>query len=424
MPPAKPRKETADHVEPEEPTGAPRVPVLIAVFPRSIALEVPSPSVAVGRDWLSKNGIDDDEVSGEHLRFRRASVETQMQDVGSRNGTWIDGQPLPPREWVTLRNGCVIRIGRTLLVFRPSLIGSRVPAVPIGELVGPFGLRSVARSIEVLRRRRPRNVLIEGPTGTGKELLAAAIAQQLGRSPPFAPVNVAAIPATVIESQLFGHVAGAFSGASQAAPGIVAAHEGGTVFLDEIGELAFELQPKLLRLLENREVFPVGASGPTNVDVLFIAATNRSLSEQVEQGVFRQDLFARLLVARIQIQPLADRIEDLYDIATAVAPSVNAAVEPELVEVEALERLLLDLWPLNVRGLIATLGQIATVDPKPGLRLWAVDQVLGSLPETRPHVLTSSVVEAALAACGGNETRAAKRLGVSRGKLRRFLNKV
>ena len=414
---------TATHVAPRDRARAEPPAALVAVFPRSVALTIPKTVAPVGRKWLADAGLEDIEVSGAHLQFSRSGGKVQLRDAGSRNGTWLDAHPLAAKTPATLRVGSVIRVGRTLLVFCQSLAGSLEPAPPLGGMVGPFGLRAVANTIEALRRNPPANVLIEGETGTGKELAAAQIAQALGRAKPYAPINVAGVAAGVFESQLFGHVAGAFSGAREASPGVVLAHDGGAVFLDEIGELPLELQPKLLRLLENREVFPVGGERPRIADILLIAATNRSLEQMAEQGDFRQDLFARLSTARVALPPLRQRVSDIYAIAEAVAPIAGVELEPEAIEVEALERLLLDPWPTNVRGLIAALTQLAAEDPEPGLRLWAVDKVLG--PRTAaPGELTADAVQAALDASDGNETQAAKLLGVSRGKLRRFLNKA
>jgi transcriptional regulator of acetoin/glycerol metabolism len=412
---------TADHVDPLVPVAATRQAVFISAFPHAAVLPISNGSV--GRDWLKEHGAPDREVSGHHLKFERKGSAVYLSDAGSRNGTWVNGKILPPDETVALEDGTVVRLGRSLLVYREGLIGAREPAGPVDELVGPFGLRRIATMIDALVRHPPRNILVEGETGTGKELAAMALAKALGRNVPYAPVNVAGVASGVFESQLFGHVAGAFSDAKEASRGIVLAHEGGTVFLDEIGELPIDLQPKLLRLLENREVLSVGAERPVQADVMIIAATNQKLEALVEQSRFRQDLFARLSVARLRLPPLRDRAEDLYSIARHVGPRVGAVLEPEHTEVEAMERLLLEPWPTNVRGLIAALSQIVAIDQGAGLRLWAVEEVLGKSKEIAGGPLTQTSVDAALQACDGNESRAARRLGVTRGKLRRFLSK-
>lgn len=410
---------TSEHRGPAQPLGARRRPALVCAFPRPAALAVPDSGTVIGRGWLAEHALADTEVSGAHLRVDRRGGVLRIADAGSRNGTWVNGARLGPRDLVTIEDGAVVRLGRTVFVFREELAGGFEPSPPVGGLVGPYGLRSVTEPLAGLARSRPGNVLVEGETGTGKELVARAAAAALGRETPFAAVNVAGVARGVFESQMFGHVAGAFSDARTASPGIVVAHEGGALFLDEIGELDLDLQAKLLRLLENREVLPVGAQRPVKVDVLVVAATNRDLEEMVESGRFRRDLFARLAMARLRIPPLRARCEDVFSVARELAQRASQPLPPADVEVEAVERLLLSPWPNNVRELDATLAAVRRLDPEPGLRLWALEEVMG---EARPQkfALTQDVVEAAVAAAGGNVTAAAEKLGVSRGKLLRF----
>jgi MoxR-like ATPase len=410
---------TSEHRGPVQPAGGRRRPALVCAFPRPVALALPDSGTVIGRAWLAERGLADTEVSSGHLRIDRAGGTLRVADVGSRNGTWVNGSRLLPRDLVPLDDGAVVRLGRTLLVYREELAGSFEPAPPVGGLVGPFGLRAVAEPIAGLSRSHPSNVLVEGETGVGKELVARAAAAALGRATPFAAVNVAGVARGVFESQMFGHVAGAFSDARSASPGIVAAHEGGTLFLDEIGELDLDLQAKLLRLLENREVLPVGAQRPVKVDVLVVAATNRDLEEMVERGAFRRDLFARLAMARIRVPALRDRCEDVFAVAGELLRRAGGTLAVEQVEVEAIERLLLERWPGNVRELDAALAAVRRLDPAPGLRLWALEEVLGE-SRAQKTALTQEVVEAAVEAAGGNVTAAAERLGVSRGKLLRM----
>jgi MoxR-like ATPase len=415
---------TVEHRGPSAPRAGTRRPALVCAFPRAVALALPDSGSVVGRDWLAKNGLADSEVSGQHLKIDRAGGVLRVADVGSRNGTWVNGCRLARGDLTPLENGSSLRLGRTLFVFRDELSGSFDPAPPIGALVGPYGLRNVAQTIAGFEQSRPGNVLIEGETGTGKELVARAVAAALGRAHKLAAVNVASVARGVFESQLFGHVAGAFSDAKTAAAGIVVAHDGGTLFLDEIGELDLELQVKLLRLLENREVLPVGAQRPLAVDVLMVAATNRNLEEMVERGEFRRDLFARLAMARIQLPALRERSEDIFSIADALTQRARAApLASDQVEVEAVERLLLEAWPGNVRELDAALAAARRVDKESGLRLWALDEALGERRADKT-ALTQEVVDAAIEAAGGNVTAAAGKLGVSRGKLLRLLKRA
>ena len=410
---------TSAHRGPVQPEGGRRRAALVCAFPRSIALALPDSGAVIGRAWLAERGLADTEVSGNHLRIDRAGGALRVADAGSRNGTWVNGSRLAPRDLTPLSSGSVLRLGRTIFVYREELQGSFEPAPPVGGLVGPYGLRGVVLPVAASTSRAPLNVLVEGETGVGKELVARAAAAALGRATPFAAVNVAGVARGVFESQMFGHVAGAFSDARSAAPGIVVAHDGGTVFLDEIGELDLDLQAKLLRFLENREVLPVGSARPVQVNVLVIAATNRSLEEMVERGAFRRDLFARLAMARIDVPALRDRAEDLFSVATELSRRAGTAFVEENVEVEAIERLLLETWPGNVRELDAALAAVRRVDPAPGLRLWALEEVMGEATGLK-SALTEEMVEAAIEAEGGNVTAAAARLGISRGKLLRY----
>jgi MoxR-like ATPase len=410
---------TSAHRGPVKPGGSQRMPALICAFPHSFAVALPPSGSVIGRSWFAQQGLTDGELSNEHLRVDHGSGHCHIADAGSRNGTWVNGARLSPSDHTPLEDGSIVRIGRSLFVYRAQFSGPLEPAPPLGKLVGAYGLRAVADSIAALPKNQSENILIEGETGVGKELIAHEIARELRRGKPFAAVNVAGVAATVFESQMFGHVAGAFSDARAAAPGILVAHQGGTIFLDEIGELALEAQTKLLRVLENREVLPVGAAKAVRVDVSIVAATNRDVEVMVEQNTFRRDLFARFAKSRIQIPALRDRAEDLFGIAVTLSERDGSTLPSEQVEVEAIERMMLHDWPTNVRELDALLATVRRSDPQPGLRLWAVEQVLGKVP-TNSIVLTAATVEAAIRASGGNLSAAAERLGVSRGKLLRF----
>jgi transcriptional regulator with AAA-type ATPase domain len=413
---------TREHSLPQRPIAASGGPALICAFPQSSATLLPAFDVEVGRKWFGAFDVVDDEISGKHLRFSKAGSAIFIEDVGSRNGTWLNGQALVRGERALLADGGILRLGRTLLVYRERFDGLLEPSAPLDAMTGPYGLRGVRRALSALQRSGPANVLIQGETGTGKELLAHAVARSLDREQPYAAINVAGVAAGVFESQLFGHVAGAFSDARQASKGVVQSHDGGAVFLDEIGELPLALQPKLLRLLENREILPVGAERPTQVDVLLIAATNRDLNSMAEEATFRRDLFARLAQAQIKLPALRERAEDLPAIARVLLDAGPEAVPAESIEVEAMERMMLDPWPNNIRGLIALFSQIRAIDTKPGIRKWAVDDVLGTLSApSSSGQLSRALIEEAIQACDGNETQAARRLGVTRGKLRRFL---
>lgn len=397
-------------------------PALLMSFPKSEVVALAGDQVLAGRDFFASRGHVDSQISSRHCELSRRGSAWSIADAGSRNGTWIDGTRLAPGEKAVLGDGAVLRIGNTLLVFREAYDGAEVPAGPLGSMVGPFGLRGVAAAIETFRKWPPAAVLIEGETGTGKELAAAAIAAALGRGHKYGAVNVAALASGVFESHLFGHVAGAYSGAAKGgSPGFIAAHQGGAVFLDEIGELALDAQAKLLRLAEYKEILAVGATRPSVVDVLLIAATNRPLDEMVDKGTFRRDLLARFMAARVELPPLRERPEDLPSIADALLARKGVVLDRKAVEIEAMERMALAPWTSNIRELAAVLDRIAMLATPGALPLWAVERVLGPPPAARTSALTLERVQATLQVCGGNESLAARELGVTRGRLRRFL---
>lgn len=421
MAPRTPPQTTTEEHRPasaDEPTDS--RPALLAAFPAQALVPLPASGTIVGRSWLADAGLADTKVSSGHLRFTRAGGRLQVEDVGSRNGTWVQGQKLPQGERVPLQDGAVLRIGGTLLVYREGYAGPAQPEPPLGALAGPWGLGAARAALRAIRGSSLRNVLIEGESGTGKELVATEVVRALGRPEQrFARLNVAGVPAGVFEGQLFGWVRGAFSGGAESSEGTLRAHNGGAVMLDEIGELPLELQPKLLRFLESQEVQPVGAPRPVKVDVVVIAATNRVLEDAVREGRFRLDLLARFPV-RIALPALGDRPEDVYAIAAALWERTHGRLDPGRtpVEVEAVEQMMLHDWPENVRGVARLL---AATQPATGLTLALVRRELGVRAAAAKPAPTREAILAALKECGDNRTRAAERLGLSRPQLLRLL---
>jgi hypothetical protein len=392
---------------------------LLVAFPRSVYLPLPPIGEPVGRAWLAAHGLADSEVSTQHACFVRAGSHFALIDEGSRNGTFLDGERLGSRETVNLHDGALIRLGRTLLVYREA-VQKTEPAPPLGNLVGPWGLGAVRKWLGSLHASGARNVVIQGETGTGKELVARAAALALRRHERYGTVNMAAISEGVFEAQLFGWKKGAFSGATESGPGVFAAHQRGAVFLDEIGDLPLALQPKLLRLLDNREVQPIGAARAEPVDVAIIAATHRDLDGMVESGQFRRDLLARF-DRRVELPPLRDRPEDIYPVLEKLAQGRRREIDPNRMEIEAIERLLLHDWHTNVRGLDRVLAEL---DPTGPITLAAVDRILGRASSARvAPALTRESAERALEAAQGNQAAAARSLGIARGKLLRLLKK-
>lgn len=396
-------------------------PVLLVAYPRPAILPLPPMKQPVGRAWLGEAGFVDAKVSSQHLAFFSDSGHLRVEDLGSRNCTFRDGHRLVPHTKVPVEDGTVLRIGGTILVYREAYRGPGRPEEPLGGLIGPFGLTDIREDIAKLTTKRGSSVvpvLIEGPTGTGKEALAREVARALDRLKKYTAVNVGGIPETLFEGQLFGWEKGSHSGAVNSSPGVLRSHKGGTVFLDELGELPLGTQPKLLRVLDGHGVLPVGGLNEIPVDVALVAATNRDLSEWVEQGIFRRDLLSRFSF-RISLPSLAERAEDIFAIVKAIWPlrHKGSDLEQLRVDVEAVELLMLQDWPGNVRDLDRL---VISMDPTAGLRLSAVAKMVDA---TRPKAPPPTVaeIEKAIAAAGGNKSAAAKKLGISRGFMNRRL---
>ncbi len=283
---------------------------------------------------------------------------------------------------------------------------------------------------------RDVSVLVRGETGTGKELVGQAIHRLSKRkSGPFLAVNCAALPPNLLESELFGHERGAFTGAVRAEPGLFRAADGGTVFLDEIGEMPLELQAKLLRVLETHTVTPVGSQRTVPVDVRIVAATHRSLRQQVEEGRFRDDLMYRLRVVPIRLPPLRERAGDVMLLASRFFDELNRTGGRQIASVAPEARVVLEryAWPGNVRELRNALEYAYVVGDGPVL-------VAGDLPEEVVHPEASEAlfsagetargtdeerrIRAALAQANGHHGRAAASLGMSRVTLWRRLRKM
>jgi DNA-binding NtrC family response regulator len=269
-------------------------------------------------------------------------------------------------------------------------------------------------------------VLVSGETGTGKELWARLL-HRLGprRDKPFIPVNCAALTATLAESQLFGHEKGAFTGAAGRSLGVFRAAEGGIVFLDEVGEMPLELQPKLLRVLQQYEVTPVGASMPAQVDVQVVAATNRDLELEVVEGRFREDLYYRLNMVEFNVPPLRHRVDDIPQFVEYFSRKFAARYQRPLWRPtgETLRQFCEYRWPGNVRQLGNIIEQAYVLDCEPRLPDRPNTQKLAeaSLPFMDLAQLRRAAVRQALRATRGHKSRAARLLGVHPNTMTRLL---
>ncbi|QDU90972.1 Transcriptional regulatory protein QseF [Pirellulimonas nuda] len=271
-------------------------------------------------------------------------------------------------------------------------------------------------------------VLVTGETGTGKEVWAKLL-HQIGprRDRPLLPVNCAALTPTLAESQLFGHEKGAFTGAAGKSLGVFRAAEGGIVFLDEVGEMPLELQPKLLRVLQQGEVTPVGASHPIQVNVQIIAATNRDLEQEVAAGRFREDLYYRLNMVELRVPPLRQRVEDIprfveYFSCKYAARYSRAQWRPSD---EQLQGFCEFHWPGNIRQLSHVIEQAYVLDCEPTLpALRSGDTNAPSLPFTNLDRLRAAAVRQALRSSQGHKGRAARLLGVHPNTMTRLIQQL
>lgn len=403
-----------------------------------VALLRPDRPLVLGRAPQGPGGlaVSDALVSREHaaVAWDPATAAFLLRDLDSRNGTWLDGQRVA---LAPLGAGSVLRLGDTVLGCGAVALGA-VGWRPAPETGFAGRSESLRRLLAELERAAPTGlrVLVEGETGTGKELVARELHRRSGRRGPFVSLNCAALSPELVESELFGHARGAFSGAVQRHEGLICAAAGGTLFLDEVGELPPALQPKLLRVLEDGSVRAVGATRETRVDVRFVFATNRDLRAECAAGRFRADLLARVAEWTLRTAPLRERPEDVLPIALRLLEAAGAGAAPPLSGAFA-EALVRYPWPFNVRELrAAVLRAAALASPgEPWGPALLPDDVRGPArpaaapprapdgprPERPP--VDQATLAALLVEHEGNVRRVAAALGVARRQVYRWLER-
>ncbi len=308
--------------------------------------------------------IDDPTVSSAHFAIVRDAQSYMVRDLGSTNGTFLDNSRIKE---AYVRPGALIRAGEIYFRFEP--VYERIELVPsetteFGGLVGAsFRMREI---FAVLEKVAPTEatVLLQGETGTGKGAVARAIHQASSRHDgPFIVFDCGAIAPTLVESELFGHERGAFTGAVQQRHGALEQAQGGTLFIDELSDLSLDLQPKLLRALEDREFTRVGSNKPVRTDCRIIAATQRDLWSEVSAARFREDLYFRLAVVTIPLPPLRDRREDLPLLVDGFLRELGGRVQRfEGLPADAKRRLLAHDWPGNIRELRNSIERLALMN--------------------------------------------------------------
>lgn len=322
--------------------------------------------LAVGRTSLgrdpgagSQSAISlpsDHRASRSHAWLHRQGQAVRLVDEGSKNGTFVNGRRVSA---AVLEDGDVVRIGDSFLIYRLEAAPAGAPQdASLSSVVGVSPVaRALRQRLTALATERT-TVLLLGESGTGKEVAARALHELSRRLGPFIAVNCGALPSELAESLLFGHIAGAYSGAQKAQAGFFRAADRGTLLLDEIGDLPLALQPKLLRVLEERAVTPVGATAPIACDVRIVAATHRELVRAVKMQEFRGDLYARLAEVPLPLAPLRERREDILPLFLHAVADPAARLTPRLVAA-----LLNHSFPFNVRELFKLASQLRVDTP-------------------------------------------------------------
>ncbi len=395
---------------------------------------------AAARTWEREDarlvlGLPDPRVSAPHARLSLQHGRWVLEDLGSKNGSRVNGVP---QQRALLSPGDRVEVGQTLLLFLHRRVGRAAEwdldtdglrALPDGlPTLHPELAEELSRLGDVAKSPLP--LLVLGPTGTGKELVAQATHRLSGRGGAFVPINSAGLPVSLLEGELFGYRRGAFSGASEGHLGLARAAEGGTLFLDEVGDLPAGSQGVLLRLLQQKEVLPLGTTKPLQVDLRVIAATHRDLEAAVRAGAFREDLLARLAGYTVRLPPLAERPEDLGLVTSRLlarlAPQKAARLSFEPEVVEALFR---HDWPRNIRELEQALASALAVCHGETLTLGHLPLSLralpapGALPSADAHDARRKELLERLTEHRGNVSEVARAMGKARAQVQRWIRR-
>jgi DNA-binding NtrC family response regulator len=393
--------------------------------------ELTDDTFTIGKDPSNTVVVQDRFISSRHLKVTRKEGLFHVVDLNSTNGTFLGNARIFE---VEVPLSTVLRVGETELILEPVSQGRQD-----GSFHGIIGNDpSVRNLVELIERVAPSSaaVTILGESGTGKELVAKALHTCSHRADkPFIPVNCAAISKDLIESELFGHEKGAFTGAQGARRGAFEEAHGGTLFLDEIGELPLDLQAKLLRALENGEIKRVGASRPSHVDVRVVAATNRDLLAASREGRFREDLYYRLCVIPLLLPPLRNRSGDLAGLADHFVRLYSPRGQSVKLTSAAVEKLQKHPWPGNIRELRNVIHRALLLRKGPQIDATDIsfDQEFSRGPVVASHITIGlldgltleqmlqlaerQIIEATLRRYHHNRERVAKELGLARSTL-------
>jgi two-component system, NtrC family, response regulator AtoC len=392
---------------------------------------------SLGRDFACDVRLPGDQTSRVHAEILKEGAMVVISDLDSMNGTQVDGRRVSR---APIDEGSVIRIGDWVGVV-VRLTGEQDGAVFQEVIPGYFAGPRTLAAIAPLRKVAATDlaVVIEGDTGTGKEGIARATHLWSGRKGPFIAVNCAALPEALAEGELFGYRKGAFTSADHASPGLFQAAHGGTLFLDEVSDLSSAIQPKLLRVLEQKEVTPLGETRPIPIDVRIVVATQKPLASLVEDKRFRADLMARLSGLHVRLLPLGSRLEDVPHLFTRLLKAKSGSRGAPAVDAAVVERLCCHRWPLNIRELTNLVHRVVALhgDEKILKRSHLFEPTGDNEPAAKPEHGAAEVVPPSselasltpaeledrrrivqvLELCAGSQTAAARTLNISRSTL-------
>ena len=384
---------------------------ILSENPKTVLL---SDFATLGKDELCQIPLNHDSVAERHARIEQKDGNFLIRDLRSINGSYVNNTRIFE---AYLKEGDVIRLGDLEMSFHEHLETAKTFPMKSRNDLWNRELQSLAN---VARTNFP--VLILGPSGTGKDIVAQALHEASERNGPFLSVNCSALSETLIESELFGHIKGSFTGASSDRKGAFESARGGTLFLDEIGDLSYSLQAKLLRALENNEIRPVGSDRNVKTDVRIIAATHQNLKDKIHDGAFRSDLYFRLNVVTVSPPALAKRMEDFEELLYSFAKKMRVRFS-----YGAIARLKKHPWPGNIRELKNLVSRAAALFPHEQIHEEQVERLIDRTLlryEDRTGVETPVIKEIEkqmiikrLAFNRGNQRRTAMDLGMPKSTL-------